>query len=130
MFYESIAISEDGTFTGHRKLMWEFCNDGKLQMVEYMLSLPGIHDPTMDDGTTAFSMALARKDLHLIRVLLASKHHSDIDSIGLAKRAVLELNRDSSSSNSNLRRELVNDLRQHNVLHIREATQWEKLSQE
>ena len=80
-----------------------------------MLSLPGIHDPKMDDGTTAFAMALARKDLDLIRVLMASNHPSDIDPRGLAERAVLEMDRDPRCSDPILRRELVNCLKQGNA---------------
>ena len=47
----------------------------------------------MEDGTTAFAMALASQNLELIRILLASNHPCDIDSIGLAERAIVELER-------------------------------------
>ena len=67
-------------------------------MVKYMVSLPGVGDPKMDDGTTAFAIALAKGDLHLIRVLLASKLQSDIEHRGLATRAILELEEDHEIS--------------------------------
>ena len=36
---------------------WE--NEGNIEMVEYLLGLPGIIDPLMGDGTTALAVALA-----------------------------------------------------------------------
>ena len=84
-------------------------------MVRYLLSLPGIKDVQMDDGTTAFSMALGRGDLQMIRVFLKSEHQSDIDPIELAKRAVIELDRDPEHKRSYLRNELVNGLKHHDV---------------
>ena len=47
----------------------------------------------MEDGTTAFAMALASQNLELIRILLASNHPCDIDPRGLAERAIDELER-------------------------------------
>ena len=79
--------------TGHKRLLWTFCCDGNIEMAKFMLSLSGIRDFVMEDGTTAFSMALARRDLHLIRLLLASYHPSDIDQSYLAKAAVKELDK-------------------------------------
>ena len=84
-------------------------------MVKYLLSLPGIKDIKMDDGTTAFSMALGRKDLEMIKVFLNTEHQSDIDPIELAKRAVMELDRDTENERSDLRNELVNGLNHHKV---------------
>ena len=40
-------------------------------MAEYMISLPGIWDPEMPDGTTGFAMALARDNAKLVEILLA-----------------------------------------------------------
>ena len=56
-------------------------------MVKYMLSLPGIDDPVMADGTTAFSMALAQRNCDLISELLRFKRKRDIE---LARYALLE----------------------------------------
>ena len=81
--------------TGHRKLLHTFGNDGNYEMAEYMLKLPGIQDPTIDDGTTAFSIALARSDLKLIRLFLASKIPSDIPHNLLTEEALLEMGRHS-----------------------------------
>ena len=69
----------------------------------------------MDDGTTAFSMALGRKDCEMIRVFLSTKHESDIDPIRLAKRAIWELDSHSDPDHSYLRQELLNGLKQHGV---------------
>ena len=84
-------------------------------MVKYLLSLAGIQDTKMDDGTTAFSMALGRGDLEMIKVFMDSEHQSEINPIELAKRAVMELDRDPENKRSNLRCELVNGLKHHNV---------------
>ena len=59
----------------------------------------------MEDGTTAFAMALASQNLELIRILLASNHPCDIDSIGLAERAIVELER--TNTFPSLKEELV-----------------------
>ena len=48
-------------------------------MVKYMQSLPGIEDQPMSDGTTAFSMALAKSRCDLIKELLQFKRKRDID---------------------------------------------------
>lgn len=71
-------------------------------MVDYMLSLPKIVDPEMEDGTTGFSMALAQSNTILTKKLLEfyRKHpkvrllerHRDIN---LTKHALLELSKDS-----------------------------------
>ena len=46
-------------------------------MVKYMLQLPGIQDHVVEDGTTAFAMALANKDAYLVNMLMASKLWND-----------------------------------------------------
>ena len=87
-------------------------------MVDYMLSLTNMHDSKMADGTTAFVMALARKDLDLIALLLAGNQSSDIDPQNLAGRAILELGRalvpdadtDANKGNLQLRRVLQRGL--------------------
>lgn len=62
-------------------------------MAEYILSLPGVQDHVMGDGTTAFSMALARRDCALIDLFLSSKIQSNINHHELVKGAILELDR-------------------------------------
>ena len=57
-------------------------------MVEYLLKLPGIQDPIMEDGTTAFTMALARSDNTMMGLLLDSNHESDINPEELLSNAV------------------------------------------
>ena len=99
-------------------------------MVKYLLSLPEIRDVKMDDGTTAFSMALGRGDLQMIRVFLNSEHLSDIDPIELAKRAVIELDRDPENKRSYLRNELVNGLKHHNVSLSNSSAQKVQISEE
>ena len=68
-----------------------------------MLNLPGVKDHGMDDGTTAFSMALARCDFALINLFLSSKIQSDINHHELAKEALLELERGHFKHGSELR---------------------------
>ena len=96
--------------TGHCKLLHTFGTDGNYEMAEYMLKLPGIQDPTIDDGTTAFSMALARRDLKLIGLFLASKIPSDIDHRFLTEEALLEMGRHSVKCIPELKDELAKGL--------------------
>ena len=87
----------DPNNSNHRKLLWLFCCDGNLEMVMYMLSLPGIRDPMMEDGTTAFSMAIARNNSDLIQEFLSSyemnysrSQEERVRDELLAKQAILE----------------------------------------
>ena len=82
-------------------------------MVKYIISLPGVGDPKMDDGTTAFAIALARKDLHLISILLAHTLQSDIEHRDLSMRVILELDRSQDMINSELRKELIGGLKEY-----------------
>ena len=84
---------------GHRKLLWFFTCDGNMEMVKYMLSLPGIQDPAMPDATTAFSVALAKGNCALIRELLGfycGNHAARLEErerdFALAREALLEPN--------------------------------------
>ena len=56
-------------------------------MVEYINRLPGITDPVMKDGTTAFFIALGRQKCDLIQELLSHKRERDVR---LARYALLE----------------------------------------
>ena len=58
-------------------------------MIKYMLSLEEIEDPVMADGTTAFSMALAKGRCDIIKEFLRIKRSSDME---LASLAALEPN--------------------------------------
>ena len=69
----------------------------------------------MDDGTTAFAMALGRKDLEMIKIFLETKHASDIHPIALAQRTFLELDRDIDCDLF-FKQMLEKSLRQHNIL--------------
>ena len=67
-----------------------------------MLSLPGIRDTEMQDGTTGFAMALARDNTKLVKLLLSYYHknpHKRADErqrdIRIAEDAILELDGDS-----------------------------------
>ena len=79
-------------------------------MVEYLTTLEDMRDSIMDDGTTAFAMALARRDEALVKILLSSDLPSDIDPKELARRAIMELSGNSIKGSSGLWRELVNGL--------------------
>ena len=99
-------------FSDHRKLLSEYTNAGNAQMVMYLLSLPGMCDPKMEDGTNAFVMSLSRRDVELIEMLLSSEIESDIDTKELGKRAVLEINRSTDVKNANVKEALSNTLKQ------------------
>ena len=75
-----------------------------------MLSLPGVQDHVMGDGTTAFSMALARCDIKLIKSFLSSNIPSDIDQHELAKEALYELKSEPTKSRSELMGVLISSL--------------------
>ena len=89
------------------RLLWEYCNEGNLPMVEYITSLPGIYDHKMKDGTTAFAIALARKDIDVLRTLMAAQLASDIDHKQLAQRAILDLDRNMKDDYHLLREVLI-----------------------
>ena len=80
-------------------------------MVRYMLSLPGICDLKMEDGTTAFVMSLSRKDVELIEILLSSEIKSELNPKELGKRAVLEMHNRRDEKNANVKEVLSNTLK-------------------
>ena len=84
-------------------------------MVDYMLSLPGIHDIEMEDCTTAFSMALGKRNLHTIKSFLSTEHLSDNDPVAMAKRAILDMDAVPGKNDPELRKVLEEGLRRHNV---------------
>ena len=74
--------------TGEKeKLLWLFTSDADLRMMQYMNGLPGITDPVMNDGSTAFFIALGRQKWDLIQELLSHKREQDVR---LAKYALFE----------------------------------------
>ena len=95
----------EATNEGHLRLLWTFCCDGNQDMLNYMLSLPGIRDPKMEDGTNSFAMALAQRSRSLVRSMLSSSLPSRADQEALARAAILEL--DKEKSDSGLKRELL-----------------------
>lgn len=88
---------------GHRRLLWIFCCDGNISMVDYLLSMPNIEDPEMEDGTTGFSMALAQSNIKMAKIFLdfhrkycqvrLLERHRDIK---LTRHALLGLSEDSN----------------------------------
>ena len=109
-------------------MLWDFCTEGNVKMVEYLLTLPGIYDAEMDDGTTAFAMALAKRDLELIKLFMASNIPSHIAPLKLARRALTELDRTLKKDHSALRGELRNGLERHNIPLGEETSERGKLS--
>ena len=107
------------TSSDHKKLLWEYATEGNKEMVNYMLVLPEIRDFKMEDGTTAFVMALSRQDSRLVEVLLTSKIQSEIDSVLLAQRALTELNKHEQSDKKyrilKLKEALSNGLKLHHL---------------
>ena len=75
-------------------------------MVGYLAKLPGIHDPKMEDGSTAFAIALARRDIVVLIILMAFHIRSDIDHQHLTQRAILELKRNPQDC-TNLLKEVL-----------------------
>ena len=96
-------------------------------MVYYLLTLSVIRDPIVDDGTTAFSMALASKNPQLIRILMKSKHPCDINPWDMAKRALQALDDTKcypeglDEGLSALRKELVDGLMQNDIYQTLES---------
>ena len=76
-------------FIGIEKLLWLFTCDGNLEMINYVLSIKATEDLVMADGTTAFSMALAKGRCDLIKEFLQHKRSKDMK---LAQCAALEPN--------------------------------------
>ena len=99
------------------KLLWLFTCDGSLEMVKYINRVPGIEDIAMADGTTAFSMALAKNRSGFVKELISSKIKRDIE---LAKYAMLEPTID---------KEVQQVLKEANVMVTQETPQ-AKVSQE
>ena len=98
---------------GIEKLLWLFTCDGNLEMIKYMLSLEEIEDPVMADGTTAFSMALAKGRCDIIKEFLRIERSSDME---LASLAALEPN-----INVNMKKALLKSTKscQHTVCNLK-----------
>ena len=113
------AMGETGWFDQndnlHKKLLWQFCSEGNLTMVKYMLTLPGIMDEKLADGTTAFVMALAGENIELIRILLYSPHKNDIDPEMLIVNAIKDLDKEAEYPNLWLRTNLASVLQEQGV---------------
>ena len=101
-------------------------------MVEYITSLPGIYDHKMKDGTTAFAIALARKDIAVLRTLMAAQLPSDIDHKQLAHRAILDLERNGKDDNRLLREVLLrnNEWKQETLSSIEGSSPRQKIYEE
>ena len=76
-------------------------------MVEYLKTLEAIEDPVVDDGTTGFAMALARKDVELIRILMKADIPSPYKVTELARKAIVELEGYGNKNYSDLLAQLV-----------------------
>ena len=118
-------------FSGHQAVLHNFCCAGNLEIVKYLIGFGGINDPLMEDGTTAFSMVLGKRDLGLIRLLLASEHPCDIDPKMMAKRAIFELDKDGTDNRyPSLRKELYDGLKKYNITPKKAPSQTGILSKE
>ena len=90
--FRKIEIKENvlilcSTLSDKKKLLWLFTCDANLSMVKFINRLPGITDPVMKDGTTAFFIALGRQKWDFIQELLSHKREGDVR---LARYALLE----------------------------------------
>ena len=99
-------------------------------MVLYMLRLPGIRDIRIEDSTTAFSMALGKRHLKLIKAFLYAVPLSENDPIAMSKRAILDMDRLPEKNNPDLRAVLLDGLRHNNVPIEHEPSQVGNLSEE
>ena len=95
-----------------------------------MLSLPGIRDIKMEDNTTAFSMALGKRNLPMIKSFLFTDHLSDNDPVAMSKRAILDMDAIPEKNDPDLRKVLEEGLRHHNVSMADKAPQTYALSDE
>ena len=107
-----------------------FVTEGAVELVVYMLSLPGIRDIKMEDGTTAFSMALGKRHLKLIKAFLCTVPLSENDPIAMSKRAILDMDRLPEKNDPDLRAVLLDGLRHNNVPIGHEPSQIVNLSEE
>ena len=115
----------DPTKAEHRKVLWSFCCTGSLTLVQYLKTLDNIMDPVMDDGTTGFSMALARQDVQMMLALLTSNQPngrvkssyppSGVDPKELARRAIIELCINPCTTGTKLIETLISILECHNI---------------
>ena len=64
------SFKSNSNFSGHMRLLSTFSSNRIIDMVEFMLTMPGIHDTKTPDGTTALSMAIATGDTNMAETLL------------------------------------------------------------
>ena len=69
----------------------------------------------MEDCTTAFSIALGKRNLEMIRSFLSHDHYSDNNPIAMSKRAILDMDAIPDKNDPVLRIVLEEGLRHHNV---------------
>ena len=88
-----------------------------------MLTLDGIQDLEMEDGTTGFAIALPQLNIGIMGAILRSNIRSDIDPIQLLIRAVEDLSRESDEEMTEFKDQLVNLLEEHTLLQLSPPTE-------
>ena len=72
-------------------ILWIACNTGNVDMVSQILALDGeIRDDPSHDGTTAFSIALAKENNEIVQMLLQSKVEPKKDMETLVAKSASE----------------------------------------
>ena len=99
--------------TGHKKLLWLFCCYSDYDMAEYILSQQGEVDHIMEDGTTALTVTLAKRDSKMLQLLLNKIWNKDYQQ--LAMDAFLELQRYGTKSDEEMKSALLTALSQRNI---------------
>ena len=92
------------------RLLSTFSSDGNIEMMKFMLSMPGIHDTVTADGSTALSMAIARDDATMAETLLSfyfdqkirfsndpksPQEEAFVRDVTFVRNALREMNKDS-----------------------------------
>ena len=85
------CIALINSISEHKRLLWLFCCYSDYEMTEYLLGEPAIRDQVMEDGTNAFTTALARRDSKMISKLLKKLWNEDYHHLTI--KAILDIQR-------------------------------------
>ena len=90
------------------------CSIGDITLLEYLLRQPGISDPPIEDGTTAYSVALGRNEPLMSKMILAKIWNEDYQQLTID--AFVEIERQGCPPNyESMRRVLIGAMETHNV---------------
>ena len=90
------------------------CSIGDITLLEYLLRQPGISDPPIEDGTTAYSVALGKNEPLMAKMLLRKIWNEDYQQLTID--AFLEIERRGCPPNDeDMRRVLICAMEEHHV---------------